>query len=125
MVSKYFLIFVGSFIALAGCSSTSANKTELEQTNSDKFANVSNVSATGDNDAERLAQLWQERRQKSSEPDYPIGPGDVVEISVPGMEEIKDLYVRVSGEGMISVPFAGIINVAGMTDKMLKEEIRK
>jgi len=124
MVSKYFLIFAGFFIALAGCSSTASNKTEWEQSNSDKFANLSNVSATDDNDAKRLAQLWQQRRQ-DGEPDYPIGPGDVVEISVPGMEEIKDLFVRVSGEGMISVPFAGVINVTGMTDKTLKEEIRK
>ena len=124
MVSKYFLIFTGSLIALAGCSSTAANKTESLQSNSDKFANMSNASATGDNDAQRLARLWQQRRQGAA-PDYPIGPGDVVEISVPGMEEIKDLFVRVSGEVMISVPFAGAINVTGMTDKSLKEEIRR
>ncbi len=125
MAANLFWILMGSFITLLGCSSVSVNKTESAKSNSDKFANVSNVAVTGDDDSERLAQLWQRRQQQSSAPDYPIGPGDVVEISVPGMEEIKDLFVRVSGEGMISVPFAGVINVTGMTDKTLKEEIRK
>jgi len=125
MAANLFWILMGSLITLLGCSSVSVNKTESAKASSDRFANVSNVSVTGDDDSERLAQLWQRRQQQSSAPDYPIGPGDVVEISVPGMEEIKDLFVRVSGEGMISVPFAGVINVTGMTDKTLKEEIRK
>jgi polysaccharide biosynthesis/export protein len=125
MASNYCWIFAGSFIALLGCSSVSADKPQGNKASSDELANVSNVAATADDDSERLAQLWQRRKQQSSAPDYPIGPGDVVEISVPGMEEIKDLFVRVSGEGMISVPFAGVINVTGMTDKTLKEEIRR
>ncbi len=77
------------------------------------------------NDLERLAQLWERRRRESLATDYPIGPGDVIEISVPGMEEIKVVSQRVTGEGTISLPFVGVINASGMTDKTLREEIRR
>ena len=77
------------------------------------------------NDLERLAQLWERRRRESLASDYPIGPGDVIEISVPGMEEIKIITQRVTGEGTISLPFVGVINASGMTEKELREEIRR
>jgi len=48
-------------------------------------------------DSERLQRLWQKRTQSSTRLDYPIGPGDVLEISVPAMEEISNRTVRVSG----------------------------
>src|SRR5262245_30834155 len=73
--------------------------------------------AKENNDLERLAQLWERRRRESLASDYPIGPGDVIEISVPGMEEIKIITQRVTGEGTISLPFVGVINASGMTDK--------
>jgi polysaccharide export outer membrane protein len=77
----------------------------------------------GSNDVQRLAALWAERQQRSSANDYPIGPGDVIELNVPGMEEIKNLSERVNGDGSISLPFVGVINVSGMTEKALREEI--
>jgi polysaccharide export outer membrane protein len=76
-------------------------------------------------DLERLAHLWEKRNQDVSGRDYPIGPGDVLEITVPGMDEIKDVFVRVSAEGTISLPFAGTFRVNGMTDKALRDEIRR
>ena len=73
---------------------------------------------------ERLAQLWQERTQGAMLSDHPLGPGDVIEISVPAVEELKDRMARVSGEGTISLPFVGVVQAAGMTDKELSVEIR-
>jgi polysaccharide export outer membrane protein len=85
----------------------------------------SGLEVTQGDDLERLATLWSKRTQDNSAGDYPIGPGDVIEINVPGMEEIKDVFVRVSAEGTIALPFAGTINVTGMTDKGLRDEIRR
>src|SRR5712692_609225 len=76
-------------------------------------------------DLERLAQLRQRRMQEGAASDYPIGPGDVLEISVPAMEELKDRAVRVSGEGVITLPFVGTVRAGGMTERELKEEIRR
>jgi polysaccharide export outer membrane protein len=83
------------------------------------------VQDVSNNDLERLAHVWAKRNQDIAAGDYPIGPGDVLEITVPGMDEIKDVFVRVSAEGTISLPFAGILRVTGMTDKELRDEIRR
>ncbi len=76
-------------------------------------------------DLERLAHLWQSRTRKGSIADYPIGPGDVLEISVPAMEEVTSRTVRVSGEGTISLPFIGVVQASRLTEKGLREEIRR
>lgn len=76
-------------------------------------------------DVDRLAVLWRERKEQALTDDYPIGPGDVLQINVAGMEEIKDVSQRVTGEGTISLPFAGVIQASGMTDKTLRDEIRR
>jgi polysaccharide export outer membrane protein len=54
-----------------------------------------------------------------------VGAGDLLVINVAGMEELKEQTVRVSPTGMISLPFVGLINVTGMTENALVEEIRK
>jgi len=74
---------------------------------------------------ERLAQLWQRRTQDGVLADHPLGPGDVLEISVPAIEDLKDRTVRVSGEGTITLPFVGVVQMAGMTDKELSAELRR
>jgi len=83
------------------------------------------LQAKENNDLERLAQLWERRRQESSASDYPIGPGDVIEINVAGVDEIKNMSERVTGEETISLPFVGVINTRGLTDKTLRSEIRR
>jgi polysaccharide export outer membrane protein len=76
-------------------------------------------------DLERLADLWHKRSRESSNSDYPIGPGDVLEISVPAIEELRDRVVRISGEGAISLPFIGAVRAAGLSETVLREEIRR
>src|SRR5690349_5782514 len=75
-------------------------------------------------DLERLGRLWQTRTQQTSVSDYPIGPGDLLEVSVPLMEEIKDRAVRVTAEGTISLPFIGRVQAAGLTEAELAEQLR-
>lgn len=75
-------------------------------------------------DLERLARLWRRRTHKEFIPDYPLGPGDVLEISVPGVEELSNRTVRVSSEGTISLPLVGVVQASELTEKGLGDEIR-
>lgn len=75
-------------------------------------------------DLDRLAALWNKRTQGSAADDYPIGPGDVLDISVPSLEEMKRRTVRVSGDGTISLPLIGTVRASGLTEEGLREEIR-
>jgi polysaccharide biosynthesis/export protein len=81
-------------------------------------------SAEDDNSNQQLNQLVQERLADHSPSDYPIGPGDVLELSVPDMPELRSRTVRVSGVNTVSVPIIGEINVAGLTQDEIKEKIR-
>ena len=76
-------------------------------------------------DQERLALLWTKRTREPSIRDYPLGPGDELEITVPGMEEFSpSRVVRVSSKGMITLPFVGVLQARGKTEEELKTEIR-
>ena len=65
-----------------------------------------------------------ETHTRNAVSDYPIGPGDLVEITVPAMEEIKDRHVRVTADGTISLPFIGSVQAAGLTETELVEQLR-
>jgi polysaccharide export outer membrane protein len=79
----------------------------------------------GQADLERLALLWQSRTQEDVASDFPIGPGDMLEISVPDMEELSARTVQVSATGTISLPFVGEIQASELTQERLREEIRR
>jgi len=100
------LFFVNGCSAGAGVVGPSPTTVEVGN-GSSSFAHEST-------DVERLARLWESRTQHDSVIEYPIGPGDVLDITVPAMEEIKDRTVRVTAEGTISLPFVGRIEVEGL-----------
>ena len=58
-------------------------------------------------------------------PDYKIGPGDVMEISVYGEESLnrKDLVVR--PDGKTSFPLVGDVQVGGLTTVQAKEALEQ
>ncbi len=80
--------------------------------------------AGGPENAQRLARLWQERTGPGSRSDFSIGPGDVLQISVPGLIELEKHTSRVSSEGTISLPLLGVVSVAGLTEELLAAELR-
>jgi polysaccharide export outer membrane protein len=129
MIFTLFWILAG-FLLINGCSSVNPAQPldKKPLAGIEKPDNGSGVFAADPqqtNDLERLARLSQKRRQEALVGDYPIGAGDVLQVSVTGMDELKDHTVRVTGEGTISLPFVGILNVAGVTDRALREEIRR
>src|SRR5438093_5479534 len=82
------------------------------------------VSFPGDKaDLDKLVRLWQTRSQEKTMSDYPLGPGDMVEISVLAIEELRVRNVRISGDGTISLPFIGKIHAAGLTEEELKQRL--
>jgi len=72
----------------------------------------------------RLATLWQERAAEARLVDFPIGAGDVIEISVPGVPELEQRAVRVGGNGDIELPLVGVVPVAGRTEQGVTELLR-
>lgn len=74
---------------------------------------------------ERLRDLWEVRAKGGHAADFEIGPGDVLEISVPGLPELESRTVRVSGDGMISLPLIGGIKAAGRTETEVRDEIQR
>jgi polysaccharide export outer membrane protein len=74
---------------------------------------------------ELLRQLWQRRAQDQGEADYPLGPGDTIEVSVAALAEITNKVVRVSRAGLITLPLVGKVRAGGLTEEALSEEIRR
>jgi polysaccharide export outer membrane protein len=76
-------------------------------------------------DSERLAALARERRGQHTLNDYPIGPGDVVQVSVPRIEELRDRTERISGDGALTLPLLGTVQAAGLTEDQLRAKLRE
>ena len=74
-------------------------------------------------DLQRLQVLYKQRARGLQAADYPIGPGDIIDVSVPAMEELKGQSVRVGGDGMIALPFVGKLLASGLTEEQLRGEI--
>ena len=72
-----------------------------------------------DSNSEALEHLWQTRTAQvsadMSHPEFSLGPGDVLRISIPQIPQLKDRLQKVSEENTITLPLLGEINIAGMT----------
>jgi len=120
------ILRVSLFLLINGCA---ANSQTVDKTATaekvDVAQAVSAAKAQEKNDLERLAALWETRKKESNGSEYPIGPGDVIEVNVAGVEEIKNLTERITGDGTLVLPFVGMLQVNGMTDRTLRAEIRR
>ncbi|MDO8431606.1 MAG: polysaccharide biosynthesis/export family protein [Candidatus Binatus sp.] len=73
---------------------------------------------------ERLDALWEKRATAKDSTDYPIGPGDVIEVSAPGVDDLKDRTVRVSGNGEVELPLIGIVQASGMSESGFRDRLK-
>ncbi len=126
-------------IYLGGCTSTVHTSAPAKTSrlpapvdkaapDSDRISNGSAAFITGGQasaDLERLARLWRRRTREGFIQDYPLGPGDVLEISVPGIEELSNRTVRVSSKGTISLPLVGVVQASELAENGLRDEIRR
>ena len=110
-------------LSLYGCTATAPQSSQIVPAPvSDEGSKTTAGTSTEQTDLVRLAEVWQQRRETIA--DYPIGPGDVIEISVPAMKELESRTIRVSGEGMISLPFIGTVQAKDLTEEQLSEQLR-
>ena len=76
-------------------------------------------------DLARIRSIYDDRTTGSGAGDYPIGTGDLIEISVPSMPELEDETVRVTSSGTVTLPMIGDVKAAGLTEKKFKAELQK
>jgi protein involved in polysaccharide export with SLBB domain len=73
----------------------------------------------------QLEGIRQKRLNDSFAPVAAVGPGDLIQVSVPDVDEIKERTERVSLQGNITLPIAGAVHVAGLTDEQVAIAIRE
>jgi polysaccharide export outer membrane protein len=114
----------GLFLLVHGCSAGPAQSRDgVNSLKSDAATALVASRAQENNDIVRLTGLWERRKRDRLAGDYTIGPGDIIEINVAGVDEIKNVSERVTAEGTITLPFVGVVNTQGLTDKTLRTEI--
>jgi polysaccharide export outer membrane protein len=85
--------------------------------------NASNVGVAPGGQQARIHALWEKRTGSGAAPEFCLGPGDVMQVSVLNWEEIQGRQVRVSSAGTISLPHIGTIEVTGLTEEQLRERL--
>jgi len=112
-------------LALMGCGAnlyrSEADDPQTRQLSASELA----VEQINSDDLERLKRLFDERSDSGAVTDFPIGPGDVLEISVPAIPELAQRVERVSGEGKIALPYIGEVKAAGMSSDELEAELHQ
>src|SRR5439155_2685270 len=121
-------LFIYLLILLSGCAASGTQSPQESSSSTDTSlhspAPSSLASPLADkSDFDKLVSLWQIRSQEKAATDYPVGVGDVIEISVPAIEELRSRTVRISGDGTIALPFIGKIEVAGLTEEELQQKL--
>jgi len=76
-----------------------------------------------------LRELWDTRKTQGDSYDYPVGPGDVVRVSMDDLPELREVDARVDGTGAVGLPLLGEVHVAGLTEEetqeLLAQKVRK
>jgi protein involved in polysaccharide export with SLBB domain len=76
-----------------------------------------------------LRELWDTRKTQGDSYDYPVGPGDVVRVSMDDLPELREVDARVDGTGAVGLPLLGQVHVAGLTEEetqeLLAQKVRK
>jgi protein involved in polysaccharide export with SLBB domain len=87
------------------------------------FESYRNAGAHDEANIKRLQALWDERTREARAGDYPVGPGDVLEISVPAIQELSGRHERVAADGTISLPMVGVVHAGGLSEEQLRQEL--
>ena len=127
----YSIRFASAVLAI-GCatySGPSDNRTDAHASPSSEKQSVDYVApptvASRDIDnSTAVATLWKSRMAgdaiDASARSFVLGPGDLLRVSVPLIDQLKDRTVRVSEDGTIALPLVGVISVNGLTEQDLR-----
>jgi protein involved in polysaccharide export with SLBB domain len=101
-------------LGIAACSPQTAAPTPLAATDTQP----------GRAAIDGTAGLWNARTADTApNKNFAIGPGDVITVSVPRIDELKDAQARVSEDGTIALPMLGEMTVAGMSEEELRQAV--
>ena len=143
-VRSFFVTFAGLLmlclvLCLTSCANQSTHRDHAfgaEPTQPTIRAKSAPAQPTLDGEKQRLGRLWQERSASMSYSDLPLGPGDILRISVPDLldtgvdedsktsepPEANDEY-QISGAGSFAFPLIGEVPAEGVTTQELKSEM--
>jgi polysaccharide biosynthesis/export protein len=118
--------------ASAGCTPSAQISSQVQTQTLDAAGLPSADLAGPSSDAEenpadsqqRLEQLRLSRAHDAFSPDFSIGPGDLLRVSVSGVDELKDYEVSVSADDTITLPVADEIHIAGLSHEGVRQAIR-
>lgn len=118
-------VFLGALAAVfaaAGCASQPYSTAAADaRAKSAEGARPVRVSIGGE---QRLQRLWRERTSEGATDNFALGPGDVLQISVP-LEQLRHRDFRISPRDTITLPLVGVMNVSGMNEQDLTEALSK
>jgi polysaccharide biosynthesis/export protein len=125
------LISAVSLVLAAACSSSVPSPSTPSDprragTGIDEATKVS--SSDVPTDSSDLEALWTSRmsaQATNQTSQFTLGPGDLLKISVPQIPQLRDRDVRVSEENTIALPLLGEINVNGMSEEDLRNELSR
>ncbi len=112
-------------IAFAACSSQAPSSSAIPAANADGGGSSSAQNSANSDDTARLRELWRQRTAENTSGDFTLGPGDVLDISVPAIDALKDREVRVSGDDTIALPLVGVMDVKGQTEQGIRDELKE
>ena len=104
-------------------ASTTAQASAADSQSAVASAPSSPSPVDGTQDTTRLDALYRSRTRGETVADYPIGPGDIVQISVPPIDELRERTVRVEADGSISLPMLGTMQAGGLTESQFRAEL--
>jgi protein involved in polysaccharide export with SLBB domain len=115
------LALTGGFV---GCAARPVAATNPASTQTGALNPVPGSGIDSQSDQQRLQSLWQKRTSDNFGADFKLGPGDLLEISVP-LEQLQHREVRVSSQDTITLPLAGVVSVKGMTEQNLIDDLHQ
>jgi protein involved in polysaccharide export with SLBB domain len=112
-------------VGVVGCAAHQSATTGAQASaQADALNPVDRAASAGATDQGRLEELWQKRVDDGLGSDFTLGPGDVLEVSVP-LEQLEQREIRVSPLDTITLPLAGVVDVRGMTEQNLTDTLRQ
>jgi protein involved in polysaccharide export with SLBB domain len=121
--AQHWLPILYSVLILA-CAPTDTMRMGAKTSVSTASSSATDSESANPAELAKLESLWNERQITASRnEDYPIGPGDVLTVSVPDFEQLTQRRVRVSSQGTIELPMLGIVQAGGLSEDQLAAEI--
>ena len=84
------------------------------------------ASERGAREVAAVTALWHARAGSMGwDSEFPLGPGDLVELVVPRMPELAKVDARLAADGSFALPLLGIVKAGGLTEPQLKAVLQQ